>query len=143
MTEYGRLRDTKNDWKTFSCKDNNRIRLKKGKGVFYIVSGPMPLKELYASPPSRSVNFGTNTASLGIIKSCWLLHEDYSFTYTPLSIAWYSFIQLSELGHRGENENAQTSKRQQRGFEPGSVECESGVILLSYRAPRKVIVLQR
>ena len=26
------------------------------------------------------------------------------------AIARYSFIQLSELGHRGENENAQTSK---------------------------------
>ena len=31
----------------------------------------------------------------------------------------YSFIQLSELGHNGENENAQSSKRQQSGFEPG------------------------
>ena len=34
-----------------------------------------------------------------------------SLTFRPLSIARYSFIQLGELGHCGENENAQTSKR--------------------------------
>ena len=34
-----------------------------------------------------------------------------SLTFPPLSIARYSFVQLSELGRRGENENAQTSKR--------------------------------
>ena len=44
------------------------------------------------------------------------MREDYSLTFTPLSIARYSFIQLSELGHRGENEKAQTLKWQQRGF---------------------------
>ena len=31
-----------------------------------------------------------------------------SLTFPPLSTARYSFIQLSELGRRGENENAQT-----------------------------------
>ena len=36
--------------------------------------------------------------------------EDHSFISPPPSMARYSFIQLSELGHRGENENAQTSK---------------------------------
>ena len=40
--------------------------------------------------------------------------EDNSLTFPLLSIARYSFIQLSELGHCGENENAQT-----RGFKPG------------------------
>ena len=35
-----------------------------------------------------------------------------------MSIARYSFIQLSELRHHGQNEN-QASKRQQMGFEPG------------------------
>ena len=47
-----------------------------------------------------------------------LLHEDYSLTFLPLSIARYSLILLSELGCHGVNENAQASKRQQRGFEP-------------------------
>ncbi len=34
-----------------------------------------------------------------------------SLTFPPLSIARYSFVQLSEMGRRGENENAKTSKR--------------------------------
>ena len=40
-----------------------------------------------------------------------LLCEDYSFTYTPLSIARYSFLQLSELWQRGVNEIAYSSKQ--------------------------------
>ena len=47
------------------------------------------------------------------------LRNDYSLTFPPLSIARYSFIQLSEHGRREVKENAQTSKRYQRGFEPG------------------------
>ena len=30
----------------------------------------------------------------------------------------YYYLQLTELGHRGENKNAKTSKPQQKGFEP-------------------------
>ena len=53
-----------------------------------------------------------------------LLWEAFSHTEITARIlfthiASYSFVQLSELGHRGENENAQASKQQQRGFEPG------------------------
>ena len=48
---------------------------------------------------------------LAIIMGRWVS------TCPPLSMVRYS--QLSELGDRGENENAQTLKRQQRGFEPG------------------------
>ena len=36
--------------------------------------------------------------------------EDVSFIFPPLSISRYSIIQLSQLGRRGENENAQSSK---------------------------------
>ena len=32
------------------------------------------------------------------------------YPFPPLSIARYSFTQLSILGHHGENENAQSSK---------------------------------
>ena len=42
-----------------------------------------------------------------------LLYEGYSLTLPPLSITRYSFIQLSEQGRRGENENSQTSKQLQ------------------------------
>ena len=44
--------------------------------------------------------------------------EHFSLTCPPPSIARYSFILLIELGRRGENENAQAWKQQQRGFEP-------------------------
>ena len=39
------------------------------------------------------------------------LRNDYSITFPPLSIARYSFIQLSRLRRREVKENAQTSKR--------------------------------
>ena len=48
-----------------------------------------------------------------------LFCEYYSLTLPPLLFARYSFIQLSELGHRGENKNDQSSKRKQMGLEPG------------------------
>ena len=43
------------------------------------------------------------------------------FTHTSPCTVYtqvHSFIQLSELGHLGENENVKASKKQQRGFEP-------------------------
>ena len=52
---------------------------------------------------------GKNSAELP------LLHENYSLTFPTLSIARYSFIQLSELRHRGVNSNADASKWYQRG----------------------------
>ena len=45
----------------------------------------------------------------------------------------FSFIQLSRLRRREENENAQTSKRWQWGW---ALNCESGILPLSYRAPQ-------
>ena len=69
-----------------------------------------PLKALYTLSPGRHVHSDTNSASPGSIQPCCILCEDYIFTFPSPSIARYSFIQLSELGHRGGNENAQTSK---------------------------------
>ena len=43
-----------------------------------------------------------------------ITRKDYSLTFPPLSVARYSFIQLSVLRHHGENENAKASKQQQR-----------------------------
>ena len=40
-----------------------------------------------------------------------ITREDYSLTFLPLSVARYSFIQLSELGCREKNGNAQALKR--------------------------------
>ena len=39
-----------------------------------------------------------------------IMRKDYSLIFPPLSIARPLFIQPSELGRHGENENAQTSK---------------------------------
>ena len=45
----------------------------------------------------------------------FFFQQRWLFTYivSPLSIARYSFMQLSKLGDRGENENTQTSKQQE------------------------------
>ena len=51
------------------------------------------------------------SASLGSILAMQQLRNDYSLTFPPLSIARYSFIQLSRLRRHEVKENAQTSKR--------------------------------
>ena len=66
-----------------------------------------PLKARYTSPLGRPVHSGTNSTSLGRLSShAAIKREDYSLTFQPPSIAWYSFIRW----HR-KNENVQTSKR--------------------------------
>ena len=79
--------------------------VKKVKVCFCIAQYPFRLKALYISPPCRPVHSGTNSTTLGSIPAT---HGDYSLTFPPPSIARYSFTQL---GRRGQNENAQTSKQ--------------------------------
>ena len=84
---------------------------------------------LYTSFPGRHVHADTNLISLGSIQPCTHTHaRTHTHTHTLfahilISNTVYSlvinFIQLSELGHSGENENVQASKRLQREFEPG------------------------
>ena len=62
-----------------------------------------PLADLFILTPF--------SASLGSILAMQQLRNDYSVTFPPLSIARYSFIQLSRLRRREVKENAQTSKR--------------------------------
>ena len=79
-----------------------------------------PLKALYTSPPCGPIHSGTNSTSLrSILATQQLRAKTKSLTFPHLSdsIARYSFIQLSGLGHRGENENAQTLKQHQKGIE--------------------------
>ena len=87
---------------------------KKVKVWFYIALYPVrwtaqsalhfpPLADLFIPTP-----FST---SLGSILAMQQLRNDYSLTFPPLSIARYSFIQLSRLRRREVKENAQTSKR--------------------------------
>ena len=64
-----------------------------------------------------------------------ITREDYSLAFPQLSIAKNSFLQLSKLGRRGETESTQTSKGSKGDdSNPGSLDCESGILLLSYRA---------
>ena len=95
----------------------------KGKKVwFYIALYPVrrTAQSALHSPPLVDLFIPTPfSASLGSILAMQQLRNDYSLTFPPLSIARYSFIQLSRLRRREMKENAQTSKRYQRGFEPG------------------------
>ena len=89
---------------------------------FYIALYPVrwTAQSALHSPPLADLFIPTPfSASLGSILAMQQLRNDYSLTFPPLSIARYSFIQLSRLRRREMKENAQTSKRYQRGFEPG------------------------
>ena len=89
---------------------------------FYIALYPVrwTAQRALHSPPLADLFIPTPfSASLGSILAMQQLRNDYSLTFPPLSIARYSFIQLSRLRRREMKENAQTSKRYQRGFEPG------------------------
>ena len=87
----------------------------KVKVCFYNIIAQYPVRwtvqsALHFSSPERPVHSDTNSASLGSILAMQQLRNDYSLTFPPLSIARYSFIQLSRLRRREENENAQTSR---------------------------------
>ena len=92
----------------------------KGKGSFYIAQYPVRWTAQSASHflPSLTDLFNP-TPTRSILARQQLRAKTKSLTFPPLSIARYSFIQMSQQLVNGENENAQSSKRYQRGFEPG------------------------
>ena len=60
-----------------------------------------------------------------------------ALTFPPLSIARYSFIQLSQLGRQWRERKCPTFETVTKGdSNPGSLDCESGILPLSYRAPQ-------
>ena len=67
--------------------------------------------------------------------------NDYSLTFPPLYISMYSFIQLSRLRRREENENAQIRNGSKGDSNPGSLDCGSGIVPLSYCAPHKIVCI--
>ena len=83
--------------------------------LYSAVSSPLDRSKRFTfSSPGRPVHSDTvlgfswkHSSHAAII----LLRNDYSITFPPLSIARYSFIQLSRLRRREVKENAQTSKR--------------------------------
>ena len=72
--------------------------------------------------PDRPVQSETNSASSGSILAALKLHaKTKSLTFPALSIARYSFIQLSQLGRQslnGGNENGHLRNGNKGGFEP-------------------------
>ena len=79
---------------------------------------------IYVSPPGRPVHSNTNLASLGAFSHAAITNENYSLIFPPLSVARYSFIQLSELSNHGENEITRASKQyqsQKGDSNPGSL----------------------
>ena len=80
--------------------------------LYSAVSIPLDRSKRFTLSPLTDLFIPTPfSASLGSILVMQQLCNDYSLTFPPLSIARYSFIQLSRLRRREENENAQTSKR--------------------------------
>ena len=59
----------------------------------------------------------------------------FSLTFPPLSVARCSFT--SELGCRGEKKMSRLRNSSKGALNPGSCDCESGILPLSYHAPRR------
>ena len=109
----------------------------KGKGIFYIAQYPVRrrLKALYTYRPVHS---DTNSASPGSILAMQQLRATTkSLTFPPVSIARYSFIQLNQQGRQWREQKCPIFETVAKGdSNPGSLDCESGVLPLSYRAPQ-------
>ena len=103
------------------------------------VSSPLDRSKrftLFASP-GRPVHSDTNSASPGsILARQQLRAKAKSLTFPPLSIARYSFIQLSEQGRQWRERKCPIFETvTKRDSNPGSLDCESSILPLSYRAP--------
>ena len=114
--------------------------LQKGKGSFYIAQYPVRWTTQSAShvfPPLADLFIPTPfSASPGsILATLQLRAKTKSLTFPPLSIARYSF-KLSQLGRQWrERKCAIFETVAKRDLNPGSLDCESGILPLSYRAP--------
>ncbi len=87
--------------------------------------------------PGRPLSFDTNSASPGsILVMQQLRATTKSLTCSPLSIATYSCIQLNQLGRQLRERKCPIFETVAKGdSNPGWLDCESGVLPLSYRAP--------
>ena len=113
------------------------------KGSFYTASihSVGPLKALYTFVlPDRPVHSDTDSAFPGsILARQQLRAKTKSLTFPPLSIARYSCIQLSQQGRQWRERKCPIFETVPKGdSNPGSLDCESGILPLSYRAPQHV-----
>ena len=114
--------------------------LKKVKGSFYIAQYPVrwtAQSALHFCPPWQTCSFRHQLGFSGKHSSDAALRaKTKSLTCPPLSIARYSFIQLSQLGRQWRERKCPIFETVAKGdSNPGSLDCESGVLPLSYRAP--------
>ena len=91
--------------------------------------------------PERPVHSDTNSASPeSFLAMLQLLAKTKSLTCPPLSIARYSFIQLSQLGASMEITKMPNLHNGSKGdSNPGPLDWESGILPLSYRAPHYML----
>ena len=104
------------------------------------VSSPVDRSKRFTLPPpspGRPVHSDTNSASSGSILAMQQLRATAkSLTFPPLSIARYSFTQLSQLVRQWRERKFPIFETVAKGdSNPGSLDCESGILPLSYCAP--------
>ena len=117
----------------------------KGKGSFYIAQYPVrwtAQSALHFLPSLTDLFIPTPfSASPGSILAMQQLRATTkSLTFPPLSIARYSCIQLSRQGRQWREGKCPIFQTVAKGdSNPGSLDCESGILPLSYRAPLRVM----
>ena len=113
----------------------------KGKCSFYIAQYPVrwtAQSALHLLPSLTDLFIPTPLSACpgSILAMQQLRAMTTSLTFPPLSIARYSFIKLSQQGRRWKEGNCPIFQTVAKGdSNPGSLDCESGILPLSYRAP--------
>ena len=106
--------------------------------LYSAVSSPLDRSERFTLHPPT-----WQTCSI-ILARQQLSAKTKSLIFPPLSIARYSFKQLSQLGRQWRERKCPIFETVAKGdSNPGSLDCESGVLALSYRAPQSYILLVR
>ena len=120
---------------------------KKDKGSFYIAQYPVrwtAQSALHFLPSLTDLFIPTPfSASPGsILARQQLRAKTKSLTFPPLSIARYSLIQLSQQGHQWRERKCPIFETvPKEDSNPGSLDCESGVLVTSTtELPRSIIV---
>ena len=113
---------------------------KKGKCMFYVVQ--YQVRRGFTLHPWQTCSLRHQLGFSGKLSShAAITRNDSSLTCPSLSIARYSFIQLSQLGREWRERKCPIFETVAKGdSNPGSLDCESGILPLSYRAPLSVRV---
>ena len=105
--------------------------------LYSAISGPLDRTKRFTlfALHARPVHSDTNSPSSGSIPAMLQLRaKTNSLTCPPLSIARYSCIRLNQPGRQWRERKCFETVAK-RDSNPGSLDCESGILPLSYRAP--------